>query len=84
MQGKKPMPKAMQQKQWLVKGKSEIQPADDNTQNISELLSQQQSIAGRISGYDQSIGNLYASIENNPEGRRCSTGLMIGKVNTGE
>jgi hypothetical protein len=44
----------------------ESQPADNNTQNISELLSQQQSILGRISAYDQSIGNLYASIENDP------------------
>jgi hypothetical protein len=44
----------------------ESQPADNNTQNISALLSQQQSILGRISGYDQSIGNLYASIENDP------------------
>jgi hypothetical protein len=44
----------------------ESQPADNKPQNISELLSQQQSIAGRISGYEQSIGNIYASIENDP------------------
>lgn len=50
----------------VSKANPESQPADNNTQNISELLSQQQSIAGRISGYGQSIGNLYASIENDP------------------